>query len=99
MYLPEKFERKMQDILGDEYQEYVDCYEAPRYYGLRVNTKKISVEDFVRICPFEIRPIPWILLRWSTDLAGKASILCSGIILSAGAKCYDSGEPSAGRTG
>ena len=60
MYLPEKFERKMQDILGDEYQEYVDCYEAPRYYGLRVNTKKISVEDFVRICPFEIRPIPWI---------------------------------------
>ena len=48
MYLPEKFERKMQDILGDEYQEYVDCYEAPRYYGLRVNTKKISVEDFVR---------------------------------------------------
>ena len=51
MYLPEKFERKMQDILGDEYQEYVDCYEAPRYYGLRVNTKKISVEDFVRICP------------------------------------------------
>ena len=31
MYLPEKFERKMQDILGDEYQEYVDCYEAPRY--------------------------------------------------------------------
>ena len=50
----------MQDILGDEYQEYVDCYEAPRYYGLRVNTKKISVEDFVRICPFEIRPIPWI---------------------------------------
>ena len=45
MYLPEKFERKMQDILGDEYQEYVDCYEAPRYYGLRVNTKKISVED------------------------------------------------------
>ena len=60
MYLPEKFERKMQDILGDEYQEYVDCYEAPCYYGLRVNTKKISVEDFVRICPFEIRPIPWI---------------------------------------
>ena len=60
MYLPEKFERKMRDILGDEYQEYVDCYEEPRYYGLRVNTKKISVEDFVRICPFEIRPVPWI---------------------------------------
>ena len=26
----------------------------------RVNTKKISVEEFKKICPFEIQPIPWI---------------------------------------
>ena len=103
MYLPEKFERKMQDILGDEYQEYVDCYEAPRYYGLRVNTKKISVEDFVRICPFEIRPIPWIENGFYYDGAqispAKHPYYAAGLIYSAGAKCYDSGEPSAGRTG
>lgn len=60
MYLPEEFEAEMQRLLGDEYEAYLACYEKPRYYGLRVNTKKISVEEFVRICPFEIRPVPWI---------------------------------------
>lgn len=60
MYLPEEFEDEMRRLLGDEYEGYLACYEEPRYYGLRVNTKKISVEEFVRICPFEIRPVPWI---------------------------------------
>ena len=32
----------------------------PDIYGLRVNTAKISVEEFRKICPFEITPIPWI---------------------------------------
>ena len=60
MYLPEEYEVKMRRLLGDEYENYTACYEEPRYYGLRVNTKKISVEEFVRICPFALRPIPWI---------------------------------------
>ena len=60
MKLPDKFEEKMQALLGDEFPEYLSCYEEPRYYGLRVNTNKISVEDFKKICPFEITPIPWI---------------------------------------
>lgn len=60
MKLPDKFEKKMQALLGDEFPEYLSCYEEPRYYGLRVNTNKISVEDFKKICPFEITPIPWI---------------------------------------
>ena len=46
MKLPDKFEEKMQALLGDEFPEYLSCYEEPRYYGLRVNTNKISVEDF-----------------------------------------------------
>lgn len=28
--------------------------------GMRVNTGKISVEEFEKICPFEIKKIPWI---------------------------------------
>lgn len=60
MNLPILFEEKMKRLLGDEFEEYIQCYEKPRYYGLRVNTKKISVEDFKKICPFEITPIPWI---------------------------------------
>ena len=58
--LPIEFEEKMRRLLGDEFDEYIKCYDAPRYYGLRVNTQKISVEDFLKICPFEVTPIPWI---------------------------------------
>lgn len=58
--LPIVFEEKMRHLLGDEFEEYIRCYEEPRYYGLRVNTQKISVEEFQKICPFEITPIPWI---------------------------------------
>lgn len=60
MNLPVAFVEKMQYLLGNEFNEYIRCYEEKRLYGLRVNTKKISVEDFCKICPFEIRPIPWI---------------------------------------
>lgn len=58
--LPVEFEDKMRHLLGEEFDDYIRCYEEPRYYGLRVNTQKISVEDFVKICPFDITPIPWI---------------------------------------
>lgn len=60
MNLPEKFQEKMKALLKEEYSDYIACYEEPRYYGLRVNTKKISIEEFQKICPFPIRPIPWI---------------------------------------
>ena len=60
MRLPENFEKKMRDLLKEDFDDYIACYEEPRYYGLRVNTNKISVEEFKKICPFEIEPIPWI---------------------------------------
>lgn len=60
MNLPLEFEDKMRDLLKDEFDSYIRCYDEPRYYGLRVNTGKISVEEFRRICPFEIQPVPWI---------------------------------------
>ena len=60
MNLPTKFVDKMQRLLGDEFDDYIKCYDEKRLYGLRVNTKKISVEEFCKICPFEIKPIPWI---------------------------------------
>lgn len=60
MNLPESFEKKMKFLLGDRYHDYIACYDEPRYYGLRVNTNKITTEEFKKICPFKIRPIPWI---------------------------------------
>ena len=58
--LPEKFENKMKELLQDEYDDYLQCYDEPRYYGLRVNTNKISVEDFLKIAPWTLTPVPWI---------------------------------------
>ena len=57
--LPAEFELKMKELLGEEYESYLESFRAERVYGLRVNTLKISVEDFLKICPFEVKPVPW----------------------------------------
>ncbi|MGN0374354.1 MAG: RsmF rRNA methyltransferase first C-terminal domain-containing protein [Butyrivibrio sp.] len=60
MQLPEKYLDNMKSLLGDEFDSYIQSFEKPRLYGLRVNTSKISVEDFMKISPFKLTPIPWI---------------------------------------
>lgn len=59
MYLPEAFEQKMKNMLGEDYDAYVSSFTHPYYHGLRVNTTKISVEDFLKISPFQLTPVPW----------------------------------------
>lgn len=54
------FLERMQKMLGDEYEDFIKSYEAPHTYGLRVNTAKISCEEFEKIVPFPVTPIPWI---------------------------------------
>ncbi len=61
MELPVQFLENMKALLSEEeYQAYLDSYKEERVYGLRVNTNKISPEEFEKICPFPIRRIPWI---------------------------------------
>ena len=60
MKLPSAFTEKMRDILGEEYQDFLDSYDQSRHYGLRVNTAKISTEEFERLAPFHLTPIPWV---------------------------------------
>ncbi len=57
--LPEKFESRMRLLLGDDYDKYIDAMTASPVRGLRVNTKKISVEDFVAHSPFNLEKIPY----------------------------------------
>ncbi len=59
MKLPEAFLDRMKTLLGEELEAFLNSYEDPRFYGLRVNTLKISVEDFLKISPFKLTPIPW----------------------------------------
>lgn len=60
MKLPEAFEEKMRLLLQEEYDRYLQCFEEPRHYGLRVNTNKISAEEFLKISPWPLTPVPWI---------------------------------------
>lgn len=60
MYLPTEFADKMKKLLGEEFENFRKSYEEPRNFGLRVNTGKISPEEFVRIAPFHLRKIPWV---------------------------------------
>ena len=60
MNLPDTFKEKMEQLLQDEYPAYLACFEEKRYYGLRVNISKISAEEFLRISPWKLTPIPWI---------------------------------------
>ncbi len=59
MNLPAEFLERMQRLLRTEYQEFMDSFNLPRYYGLRINTLKIPVEDFLKISPFTLEPVPW----------------------------------------
>ena len=51
----------MVNLLGDEdYKKYTECFDESRHYGLRVNTAKISVEEFLKIAPWPLERVPWI---------------------------------------
>lgn len=59
MKLPVAFEEQMRNLLKEEYETYAACLDQPMHHGLRVNTKKISTEDFLKISPFHLEPVPW----------------------------------------
>ncbi len=59
MELPKLFEDNMIALLGDEFEAYKACLDKPMYHGIRINTMKISVEDFLKINPFHLKPVPW----------------------------------------
>ena len=55
------FLARMQEMLSaQEYTAFLESFNAPRTYGLRVNTSKISCEEFQKLCPFPVKSIPWI---------------------------------------
>ncbi len=61
MNLPQNYIDNMSDILdAAQLKAYLDSFQDNRLYGLRVNTMKISVEEFLQISPFKLTPIHWI---------------------------------------
>lgn len=58
--LPSAFLARMKDMLGEEYSAFLDSYDSPRKFGLRVNTLKLSAQEFAETAPFQLAPIPWV---------------------------------------
>jgi NOL1/NOP2/sun family putative RNA methylase len=57
--LPEAFLSRMQAQLGAEYPDFLDSYDQPPDVGLRVNTLKLSLQEFKSLAPTPLTSIPW----------------------------------------
>ena len=79
------------DMLGDDFEPFLAAYEQPRTYGLRVNTAKISCEEFEQIVPFEVKKIPWVSngYFYNEDVRPSVCSLSGRTLLSSGTKCHD----------
>lgn len=71
MELPVAFEQKMREMLGSDYENYLASFGCDAYQGLRVNTAKISVEDFLKLSPYELRQVSWCPNGFYYDKAQK----------------------------
>lgn len=59
MELPIEYIEKMQNLLGDEFEDYIKSFKEKSYQGLRANLLKIPTEKLKEILEFELEPIPW----------------------------------------
>ncbi|MGL5675692.1 MAG: RsmF rRNA methyltransferase first C-terminal domain-containing protein [Cellulosilyticaceae bacterium] len=60
MNLPIQFQQKMQTLLGAEYEDYLQSYELPKYQGIRINTLKMTMEEWEKMNPFsDLESVPW----------------------------------------
>ena len=59
MELPKEYLVRMQELLGEEYPEYLDSFSEARVTALRTNTRKISPEELKARMPFLEESVPW----------------------------------------
>lgn len=59
MNFPDAFASNMQQMLKDEWPDFVSSYDKAFHNGLRVNTLKLSPERFRQIMPIGEMPVPW----------------------------------------
>ena len=59
MQLPELFSQRMQLLLQEEYNDFLQGYELPLRRGLRVNTAKIHTDEFLKLFAHKLEPSPF----------------------------------------
>jgi NOL1/NOP2/sun family putative RNA methylase len=59
MELPQAFKEKMKELMGPEYEAFLQTYDREEIKGIRTNTLKISPDDLKKILPFESQRVDW----------------------------------------
>lgn len=59
MNLPQEFTQRMIQMLGKEAADFFASYEKEKVQGLRVNTLKVSPEQFIHRVDWNLEPVPW----------------------------------------
>lgn len=59
MKLPQEFEKRMQDMLGEAYPAFLRSYEDNKYQALRVNLWKANVQEVQEKSSFHLKQVPW----------------------------------------
>jgi NOL1/NOP2/sun family putative RNA methylase len=73
--LPERFLKRMAEMLGDEYPDFEKALSEPNVRAVRVNETKISVERFLSLTELDVSPIPYAregFIPESADGIGKS---------------------------
>lgn len=75
MKLPDEFTEKMRRLMDqEEYETFIrELKRKVMIHSLRVNTKKITVAEFLRIFPYELTPVPWCAEGFYLPKGFKAS--------------------------
>ncbi|MCR5153767.1 MAG: RsmB/NOP family class I SAM-dependent RNA methyltransferase [Lachnospiraceae bacterium] len=71
MKLPEKFENRMKDLLGEEFNSFLTGFEEERYGGVRFNSLKINKEKWEGTAPFPTSKVDWISNGYYYDLSDQ----------------------------
>ncbi len=64
---PQKFLDEIKNLLGDEYDAFIQSYEKPMNYGLRINTLKTTPEEYLDLTGENLKPVDWNELGFYYD--------------------------------
>ena len=86
----EQFLKRMQTYLQDEYPAYLKTLDEEIYRGVRVNTAKISISEFMNLnlCELRSSSICKESFYIPSDLEGLGNHPAHLVVLYAGTKCF-----------
>jgi NOL1/NOP2/sun family putative RNA methylase len=57
--IPNTFQERMKDMLQEEFEAFIQTYQENPLQGLRVNTLKVNIREFLNRVDFKLNPVPW----------------------------------------